>query len=256
MRFFILWRRPDSAADSSTISCSIPGGILRALRRDIRRSDARRRHSRARRHRIPGRYFNTVGNYLLVRQSDAHAWSEIWLDGRGWVRVTLPGGQSRQAASNSRSAPQKQAQSSPWYQGGWILGLRNQFDLINRGWNSIVGAVQCLAPAKACSRRSASTKATMHSHLRADRIEQPPALPRCVMGDALAAAQARSARCAFGALCAKLSRAGASRAPAEGANLLLHGCKKAHACRSFYQAGAKPCSRNMSAFSTRLRYSR
>jgi transglutaminase-like putative cysteine protease len=30
---------------------------------------------------------NPVGNYLVVRQRDAHAWAEVWLDGRGWVRV-------------------------------------------------------------------------------------------------------------------------------------------------------------------------
>lgn len=34
-----------------------------------------------------GGEFNPIGGYLLVRQSDAHAWSEIWLDGRGWVRM-------------------------------------------------------------------------------------------------------------------------------------------------------------------------
>jgi len=27
------------------------------------------------------------GNYLVVRQSDAHAWDEIWIRGKGWVRV-------------------------------------------------------------------------------------------------------------------------------------------------------------------------
>jgi protein-glutamine gamma-glutamyltransferase len=27
------------------------------------------------------------GNYFLVRQSDAHAWAEVWLAGRGWTRV-------------------------------------------------------------------------------------------------------------------------------------------------------------------------
>ncbi len=26
-------------------------------------------------------------NYLLVRQYDAHAWAEVWLEGEGWVRV-------------------------------------------------------------------------------------------------------------------------------------------------------------------------
>jgi transglutaminase-like putative cysteine protease len=31
--------------------------------------------------------FNPYGGYLIVRQSDAHAWSEVWIDGRGWLRV-------------------------------------------------------------------------------------------------------------------------------------------------------------------------
>jgi transglutaminase-like putative cysteine protease len=34
-----------------------------------------------------GGEINRVDNYLEVRQRDAHAWTEIWLQGRGWVRV-------------------------------------------------------------------------------------------------------------------------------------------------------------------------
>ena len=30
---------------------------------------------------------NESGGYLIVRQSDAHAWTEIWLDDQGWTRV-------------------------------------------------------------------------------------------------------------------------------------------------------------------------
>lgn len=30
---------------------------------------------------------NPLGDYLIVRQADAHAWAEIWLAGQGWVRV-------------------------------------------------------------------------------------------------------------------------------------------------------------------------
>lgn len=30
---------------------------------------------------------NDAGGYLLVHQSDAHAWTEVWLEGEGWVRV-------------------------------------------------------------------------------------------------------------------------------------------------------------------------
>ena len=34
-----------------------------------------------------GGEFNKVGNYLIVRQSDAHAWTEVWITDRGWIRV-------------------------------------------------------------------------------------------------------------------------------------------------------------------------
>lgn len=30
---------------------------------------------------------NTIDNYWVVRQSDAHAWAEVWQEGTGWVRV-------------------------------------------------------------------------------------------------------------------------------------------------------------------------
>jgi transglutaminase-like putative cysteine protease len=34
-----------------------------------------------------GGEFNPAGNYLVVRQLDAHAWAEVWLPGQGWARV-------------------------------------------------------------------------------------------------------------------------------------------------------------------------
>jgi len=34
-----------------------------------------------------GGELNGVGGYYIIRQSDAHAWTEVWLEGRGWVRV-------------------------------------------------------------------------------------------------------------------------------------------------------------------------
>lgn len=30
---------------------------------------------------------NPIGNYLIVRQYNAHAWTEVWLEGQGWTRV-------------------------------------------------------------------------------------------------------------------------------------------------------------------------
>ena len=41
--------------------------------------------------RIVGGYLggelNPYGDYMIVRQSDAHAWVEVWLPARGWVRI-------------------------------------------------------------------------------------------------------------------------------------------------------------------------
>jgi protein-glutamine gamma-glutamyltransferase len=34
-----------------------------------------------------GGEYNRIGNYVEVRQYDAHAWAEVWLEGRGWIRV-------------------------------------------------------------------------------------------------------------------------------------------------------------------------
>jgi transglutaminase-like putative cysteine protease len=34
-----------------------------------------------------GGEFNKLGEYMIVRQTDAHAWAEVWMNGQGWVRV-------------------------------------------------------------------------------------------------------------------------------------------------------------------------
>lgn len=34
-----------------------------------------------------GGEWNPVGGYFIVRQSDAHAWVEVWLDDSGWTRI-------------------------------------------------------------------------------------------------------------------------------------------------------------------------
>jgi transglutaminase-like putative cysteine protease len=34
-----------------------------------------------------GGTYNRFAGYWILRQSDAHAWDEVWVDGRGWLRV-------------------------------------------------------------------------------------------------------------------------------------------------------------------------
>lgn len=38
-----------------------------------------------------GGEWNPIGEYFIVRQSDAHAWAEVWLESRGWTRVDPTG---------------------------------------------------------------------------------------------------------------------------------------------------------------------
>jgi transglutaminase-like putative cysteine protease len=53
-----------------------------------------------------GGELNTVGDYYIIRQSDAHAWTEVWLEDRGWVRVdpTAAVAPQRIALGSSRNA--------------------------------------------------------------------------------------------------------------------------------------------------------
>lgn len=34
-----------------------------------------------------GGEYNQVGQYMIVRQSDAHSWAEVWFENKGWVRI-------------------------------------------------------------------------------------------------------------------------------------------------------------------------
>lgn len=83
-----------------------------------------------------GGYWNALGGYMVVRQSDAHAWSEIWQDGQGWVRVDPTAAVSPERVNlGSRAA---NAADAPWHGPDWLLALRNQWDIVNQLWNKVV----------------------------------------------------------------------------------------------------------------------
>lgn len=81
-----------------------------------------------------GGYRNPVGDYWLVRRSDAHAWAEVWLDGRGWVRVDPT------AAVAPERIYDTIADRRPGALGDFA-GLAPVFDVgdwMRRGWNDFV----------------------------------------------------------------------------------------------------------------------
>jgi len=83
-----------------------------------------------------GGWYSELGNYLLVRQSDAHAWVEVWLPGRGWTRVDPTAAVSPlRVAQGSRGAL---AAPRHWLDFDWIRSVRNGFDLVEQRWNDWV----------------------------------------------------------------------------------------------------------------------
>ena len=88
-----------------------------------------------------GGELNTVDDYLVVRQRDAHAWTEVWLAGQGWVRVDPTAAVSparielgiNDLLPNNLRAPLFFAQSLDlvdlWQQ------LRQNWDALNHAWN-------------------------------------------------------------------------------------------------------------------------
>jgi len=58
------------------------------------------------------------------------------MEGRGWMRVDPTAAVSPQRVDfGARAAA---GASAAWYQAGWLQDLRNRFDLVNRGWNSLI----------------------------------------------------------------------------------------------------------------------
>jgi len=83
-----------------------------------------------------GGWYSPFGDYLLVRQSDAHAWVEIWLPASGWTRVDPTAAVSplriQQGSLSALSAPRHMLDFS------WLRQLKNSADIVQQRWNDWV----------------------------------------------------------------------------------------------------------------------
>ena len=85
-----------------------------------------------------GGELNPVDNIITVRQSDAHAWAEVFLGSRGWVRIdptaaAVPG---RVESGIARAVPQSAAlplMMRPQLE--WLRGVRDRWDAVAHKWN-------------------------------------------------------------------------------------------------------------------------
>jgi protein-glutamine gamma-glutamyltransferase len=82
-----------------------------------------------------------VDGYWIVRQSDAHAWTEVWMSGRGWVRVD-----PTSAVAPGRTAALQRLQSPRGMIGSafdsvtpnFAASLRSAWEALNNSWNQWV----------------------------------------------------------------------------------------------------------------------
>ena len=162
---------------------------------------------------------NPVDGFLTVRQSDAHAWAEVWLAGRGWLRIdpTAAVAPERVRRSLARALPR----TSPFGLGSLgfdddnsvLSQLRFRFGALNNGWNQWVlnytperqrGAVEAIKSGalnpRALAVLAAAALLAWLAHTRRARRRGDPV-------DAV-----------YSALCLQLGRLGLARAADEGPN--------------------------------------
>ncbi len=84
---------------------------------------------------------NPVDGYWTVRNADAHAWAEVWMEGRGWVRVDPTGavspgrvGQFQRLRAPEGAFASAMGTISP----GMVQNLRAVWEAVNNGWSQWV----------------------------------------------------------------------------------------------------------------------
>ncbi len=88
-----------------------------------------------------GGEWNPIGGYFVIRQSDAHAWAEVWIDGRGWRRidptaVVAPERLRRgilDLLPDAVSGRTRLVHATPW-----LTDILQGWDALNAAWNERV----------------------------------------------------------------------------------------------------------------------
>jgi transglutaminase-like putative cysteine protease len=84
---------------------------------------------------------NPIDDYLVVRQSDAHAWSEVWIGARGWVRIDPTSVAAPARIDSGLAASVPQTDPLPLFHRGnfaWLGRLRYNWEALSNTWNQWV----------------------------------------------------------------------------------------------------------------------
>jgi transglutaminase-like putative cysteine protease len=83
---------------------------------------------------------NPLDDYYVIRQQEAHAWAEVWMAGRGWMRVDPTGAvdPARVEEGLADSLPNEDLAGSIYQRYPWLGAMRNSWDALDSGWNKWV----------------------------------------------------------------------------------------------------------------------
>lgn len=85
-----------------------------------------------------GGELNPMGGHMIVRQSDAHAWNEVWLDGVGWYRIDPTAAVAPERIDNGRSGSMFDGAGAAWGLSApseLLYQLTLTWDALNAKWN-------------------------------------------------------------------------------------------------------------------------
>jgi len=88
-----------------------------------------------------GGEMNPLGGHMIVRQSDAHAWNEVWLDGVGWRRVDPTAAVAPDRIEIARSGSMFGGAGAAWglsAPSALLHRLTLTWDAMNAKWNDWV----------------------------------------------------------------------------------------------------------------------